>query len=378
MSAVDLVGHLAGFARALRERGIRAGLSDEVDAAVALTLVDLSDRGEVRLALRTALKIRPRDAEAFEELFDRWWGPEGAEANRREGQRRRDGQRPPAPLRRFGGLPGARKAETEWETGAAGEDAPGYSPEALLRRKPFDQCTARDLAEMERLLARLSLRLATHRSRRLVPARGRGRIDLRRSFRDAVAADGEFLKLARRAGAVEEPRIVVLCDTSGSMDPHMRFLLSFLLSLRRVARKTELFAFNTTLSRLTPWVTPSKIGRTLERLAAGVPDWSGGTKIGECLSDFVDRYLDEMVGAKTTLVIVSDGLDRGDTAELTAAMRAIHARARQVIWLNPLLGDPRYEPTARGMEAALPHVDVFASAHNLESLERILPRLSAA
>ena len=378
MSASDLVGHLAGFARALRERGIRAGLSDEVDAAAALTLVDLSDRGEVRLALRTTLKIRPRDAEAFEELFAQWWALGAPEA---PGPRRampRDPDRPPAPQRRFGGLPGARKPGTEWEAGGAGEDAPGYSSETLLRHKPFEECTEADLAAMERLLTRLAPRLATHRSRRLVPARGRGRIDLRRSFRDAVAADGEFLRLARKARAVEEPRIVVLCDTSGSMDPHMRFLLSFLLSLRRVARKTELFAFNTALSRLTPWVSPSKIGPTLDRLAAGVPDWSGGTRIGECLSEFVDRYLDELVGAKTTVVIVSDGLDRGDTALLASAMRAIHARARQVIWLNPLLGDSRYEPTARGMEAALPYIDVFASAHNLDSLERILPRLSAA
>jgi hypothetical protein len=108
-----------------------------------------------------------------------------------------------------------------------------------------------------------------------------------------------------------------------------------------------------------------------------VPGWSGGTKIGESLSEFVSRYRDEMVGPKTAVVIVSDGLDRGDTAVLARAMRAIRARARRVIWLNPLLGDPRYEPTARGMQAALPFLDVLAPAHNLESLERLLPMVAA-
>ena len=171
------------------------------------------------------------------------------------------------------------------------------------------------------------------------------------------------------------PRLVFLCDTSGSMDPHTRFLLAFALALQRVAPRTEVFAFNTALVRLTPWVTPARIALTLERLAAAVPDWSGGTRIGECLADFADRA--GAVDSRTMVVILSDGLDRGDTARLRAAMRRIQARARKVIWLNPLLGDPRYRPEAQGMQAALPFVDHFAAAHDVASLERLLPELVA-
>ena len=282
VDAMDLVAHVAFFARALRERGVRVSLSDEADAVAALTLVDLSDRVEVRLALRTALKIRPRDAATFDELFELLWVSAAARRRSATSAASRGG----LPVKNFGGLPAGKVRETERESHAGADQAPGYSPEAMLRRKPFDECTERDLAEMERLISRLALALATRRSRRLVPTRGRGRVDPRRSFRNTVATDGELLRLARRERAVEEPRLVVLCDTSGSMDRHLRFLLTFLLSLKKAARRTELFAFNTSLVRLTPWVSPAKIAATLERLAAGVPGWSGGTQIGRSLGEF--------------------------------------------------------------------------------------------
>jgi uncharacterized protein len=376
MKQEDLISHLARFGGALRERGVRVSLTDEADAVTALTLVDLVDRAEVRRTLRIALKIRPRDAEAFEGLFESWWGSATEEPASIPPDERRSPDRA-LPLRRSGGARGVRGFDEERERDGVQGDTPGYSPEALLRGKPFEDCSDADLAAMERLLARLAVRLATRRSRRLVPTRGRGRVDPRRSFRDAIETDGEFLRLARRARAIEEARMVVLCDTSGSMDPHSRFLLSLLLSLKRVTSRTELFAFNTSLVRLTPWISPARVGPTLERLAAGVPDWSGGTQIGESLAEFVARYQDEMVDAKTVVVIVSDGLDRGDTAVLVEAMRAIRSRARRVIWLNPLLGDSRYEPIQRGMAAALPYVDTLAPAHNLESLERLIPQLAA-
>ncbi len=371
----DLVAHLAGFARALRARGVGVGLSEEVDGAIALALVDLLDRDEVRCALRTAMKVRRDDWDVFDELFDAFWPGDNVGSDARKRPRP---ERAPSPPRGK-----TVRAMSPGESAPPGEgknndgDQPGYSPDAMLRKKPFDQCSARDLAEMERLLARLSLKLATRPSRRFVPTRGRGLVDLRRSFRRAVGTRGEFLSLAKRARAVEEPRLVLLCDTSGSMDPHSRFLLAFILSLKRVARRTEAFAFNTTLTRLTPWLAPGKIGITLDRLAAGVPDWSGGTRIGESLAAFVSRYQDRLVDPDTIVVILSDGLDRGDPEVLVHAMRAMRARARLVIWLNPLLGDARYEPTARGMQAALPYVDRLASAHNLESLERLVNFLAA-
>jgi uncharacterized protein len=133
-------------------------------------------------------------------------------------------------------------------------------------------------------------------------------------------------------------------------------------ALRRVARQSEVFVFNTALVRL----------RTLDNLGRDVPDWSGGTRIGECLAEFADRHLGALVDGRTVVLILSDGLDRGDVAPLADAMRAIRARARRVLWLNPLAGDLRYEPTARAMAAALPYVDRLLPAHDLASLEQVL------
>jgi hypothetical protein len=367
-----LVAQLARFAGALREQGVRVGLGDEIDAATALGLVDLLDRAEVHRALRIAFKV-PREAwEAFDRLFEEHWGgrplPDHAalrEAARRapraSAQWRWDGERVRLAL----------PEERELPQG----DTPSFSPDAVLRRKPFEQFSQSELAAMERLLARLALKLATRRSRRRVPSAAGGITDLRRSFRRALASEGEFLKLARRARPVEIPRVVVLYDTSGSMDVYARVLLAFAFALRRSMQRVEIFAFNTTLVRVTRMIAPTGIPRSLERLAAGVADWSGGTRIGECLAAFVDRHL-PLVDGRTVVLVVSDGLDRGDLAPLAPAMAALARRARKVLWLNPLAGDPRYQATARAMAAALPYVDHLLPAHDYESLERLLPHLS--
>lgn len=383
----DLVHHVARFGRALRERGVAITLSDEADALTALALVDLGDRSEVARALRSALKIRPGHRALFDELFAAWWSrsahampaPEAPREPRRSPALPRGAHPHPVPAPDELGREGVREVPE-------GGREPSFSPHAMLRKKPFDECSAAEVDAMERLVARLALRLATRPSRRRVPTRGRGEADLRRSFRAALATGGEMLRLARRHRPIEAPRLVVLCDTSGSMEPHLRFLITFVRALRRVAQRTEVFAFNTALARLTPWLGSTRdrdLGRRagggsgLERLMAAVPDWSGGTRIAECLSRFATRHLTELVDPRTVVIIASDGLDRGDLSELPDAMRAIRRRARRVLWLNPLAGDPRYEPTARAMAAALPYVDQLLPAHNLESLERLLPLLAA-
>jgi len=363
---------VARLGRALRDADVGVCLTDELDAAQALALLDVADVEEVRRGLRIALKIPRASWEVFDRIFLAIWA--GGEAFRPSSAR--------IAASRVGDPRGGRFPRWDAERGALAEDetegegdTPGFSPHPSNRRAALPGCSAGELAALQRVLAAWAKRLATLQSRRLVPSPGRGFVDPRRSVRGAVRTGGEIVHLARRRRAREIPRLVFLCDTSGSMSPHARFLLAFALALKRVAPRTEVFAFNTALTRLTPWVTPAKIALTLDRLAAGVPDWGGGTRIGESLAELVE--LAGVIDGRTVVVILSDGLDRGDTDRLREAMRRIKARARKVIWLNPLLRDPRYRPEARGMEAALPFVDHFAPAHDAASLARLLPQLVA-
>ncbi|HKE15892.1 MAG TPA: VWA domain-containing protein [Kofleriaceae bacterium] len=370
-AAGDLVVHLARLAGALREAGVRVALGDEIDALAALVRIDLADPDEVRRALRCTLRIRPPDLAAFERAFAATWLG-------------REPERPPPPAARRQGpglpLPAALAGLRAALAGDAGAevpdgDQPGASAQALFRRKPFERCDDRDLAAMEPVLDRLARRLATRRSRRWVPVHGRGRTDVRRSLRRALGTGGELVALAHRARPVETARLVLLCDTSGSMEAHTRFLLAFARALRRVADRTEVFAFNTELVRITSWMSVRKLSALEARLRAAVPDWSGGTRIGECLAAFAARHLAALVDSRTAVVVLSDGLERGDPVVLGEALRRIRARAGRVLWLNPLAGDPGYQPTAAGMAAALPHLDLLAPAHDLASLEALLPHL---
>ena len=199
---------------------------------------------------------------------------------------------------------------------------PGYSPRALLRRKSFEQCTDDELRR-DGAPPRAGRAQARHPPQ--PPPRPLARtappMDLRRSFRRALARDGEFIDLARRERAIELPRMVVLCDTSGSMDPYSRLLLTFVLALGKVARRTETFAFNTLLTRLTPWIAAGNVAATLSRFAREVEDWSGGTRIGR-MPGRVSRTITcgTTVSGDTSILIFSDGLDRGDTGALEQAL----------------------------------------------------------
>ena len=362
-----LVAQLARFAAALRERDVRVGLSDEVDAATALTLIDLLDRAEVHRTLRIAFKL-PREAwDLFDRLFEEYW--DGRVAPRHDALPARRELRAPLQWRWDGER--VRLAAADEDEDPSG-DTPSYSPEPMLRRKPFERCSKNEIAQLERLLARLAPRLAARRSRRLVPTAVRGHVDLRRSFRHALKSDGDLLRLAKRERALDEPSLVVLYDTSGSMDGYTRMLLAFAFALRRSIKRAEIFAFNTTLVRVTPMLTPAEVEESLAQLSAGVPDWSGGTRIGGCLRDFNSLQRHALIDRNTTVMIFSDGLDQGDAALLGAEMRELRQRAGRVLWLNPLLADSRYEPETEAMRAALPFVDYFGPAHNLESLERLL------
>lgn len=371
------------LARMLRGEGVPCTLAASVAACEALPHLDLGDPVDVYLGLRAVYLEDAEHEEAFARCFWTLWRGrsegEGPGPGRRgdEGEGRGDrpehrGEGEPAG-ERVGDRPRPllRRLREDAGAGSPGETRPAaWSPMESLSRRSFATLSEREVRDLDRLFDRLALRLATRRSRRYRPARRRGRTDIRRSFRHALQHDGEMLRLARRRRRVERPRVVLLCDVSGSMERYSRFLVRFILAAGR-KRDVETFVFGTRLTRLTPWLSARPVGEVLAELGGRIPDWSGGTRIGEALETFVEAYGRTLLGSKSVVVILSDGLDRGEIEPLERAMARIHRRARKVIWLNPLLESPEYAPEARGMKAALPHVDEFAPGHSLEALRAL-------
>jgi uncharacterized protein with von Willebrand factor type A (vWA) domain len=227
------------------------------------------------------------------------------------------------------------------------------------------------------LIRRLRIELPMRRARRLQRAPGGSRIDLRRTLRRSLRTSGEPLQRAWRERRTRHRPLVLVLDVSGSMSSYSRALLQFGFAAMAAGRKVEVFCFGTRLTRITRALRTRDPDTALREVSATVLDWDGGTRIGESLKLLLDRYGQHASLRGAVVVLCSDGLDRGDPELLEQQMARLGRLAHSVVWVNPLKGSPRYEPLARGMAAALPHVDVFLPGHNLASLEalgRVLSR----
>ncbi len=369
MSGAELTAAVTRFCRALRARGIAATSDIAIEGARALGAVDVSDRGDVYLALRAAVVSRRQDQEPFDEVFDAFWGgvalgPSGIPA---------PSLPTPAP-RRDAPAPTAGFTLRRWLDAAEGQGddvVPLRRASAVERdRASAIELAYADLAGIARAAATLARRLAAVPSRRWRPSRRGARIHMRRTVRQSLRTGGDATELSYRVRAMHRTRLVVLCDVSGSMELYAAFFLRVLHALQRTAARVETFVFSTRLTRVTPWLRQPRLEPVLAQLAASARDWSGGTRIGECLAAFVSRY-PHLLDRRTTVIVLSDGWDAGEPETMREAMRAMHRRAGRVIWLNPLAASPGYEPRTRGLEAALPFVDLFAPLYDASSLDAV-------
>jgi uncharacterized protein with von Willebrand factor type A (vWA) domain len=275
----------------------------------------------------------------------------------------------------------ASTALTRWAASAAEADDERPIPLAAPSRrdaagtKDFRQFTSDDLGALEDLAARIVRRLRRRPSRRWRMARRRGRLDPRRIVRLALATGGDPIRLARRQRALRRTKVVVLCDVSGSMDLYARFLLQVLYALQHAFQRVETFAFSTRPVCITESLSRGSYREALDALATLDGGWSGGTKIGESI-DTVRTTRPRLFDRRTAVIVLSDGWDTGEPEVLGSALQALRRRVGRIVWLNPLLGSPSYQPLTRGMQAALPHIDVFAPAHDVASLERLAEHLS--
>jgi uncharacterized protein len=378
----DLTRAMLAFGAMLRDSGLPVATSGVMDAVRALEAVDLMDRGEVYLTLRTVLMSRIEELPAFDRCFEAFWrfradegqGLDGLVAAIQPAGREDD---PALPTIEAARNKQAQVALDDWDQGEPGDDepleVPGLSDREALMEQDFSTFPAEQLDEVARLTVQIARRLARQVSRRRKPTRRGGTIDLRRSMR-ANLMRGEIIELRRRARRRRKVRLVLLCDVSGSMDLYSRFLLQFLYALQNVFGRVETFTFATRLTRVSDLLRGPSYRGALRRLTE-VRDWSGGTRIGDSLREFNQAW-GRLVDRRTIVLLLSDGWDTGEPDVLAQEMLALKRRAARVIWLNPLLGNPSYEPLTRGMAAALPLVDHFAAAHNLASLRELASHLN--
>jgi uncharacterized protein with von Willebrand factor type A (vWA) domain len=235
--------------------------------------------------------------------------------------------------------------------------------------KDFSRFGSDELQEIARIARRLVRKLASRPSRRWKPVRRGSRVNLRRSLRASLKTGGELVDLSFKERKQKKTRLVVICDVSGSMDLYSRLLIQFAYALQNSLARVETFVFSTSLKRISGQLKNKAYERALESLGE-TRGWSGGTLIGPSLAEFNSGW-PALVDKRTIVIVLSDGWDTGEPEELAAALRVLKRRAGRLIWLNPLLGSPTYQPLTRGMQAALPHIDVFAPLHNLQSLRAL-------
>jgi uncharacterized protein with von Willebrand factor type A (vWA) domain len=358
------------FGRILRGAGLRVGTDRLVEFTRALEELDAGRRDDVYWAGRITLLSRPEEIEIYDRAFELFWD-RGASAKVR-----------PTPKVRLS-IPRPEKSvmppKKTVERDERGEEAVRlrYSPVEVLRTKDFALYSPEEFAELQRLLADLRLSGGLRRSRRLEPAH-RGRHDPRRTLRSALRTGGEAVRHRFRRARVQPRKVVLLCDVSGSMAPYSRALLRFLHAGVVSEARLEAFSMGTRLTRITRELATRDPDQALRRAAGAVKDISGGTRLGDTIKGFVDRWGQRGMARGAVVVILSDGWDRGDVDVLAEQMQRLSRLAYKVIWVNPLKSAPGYQPLAAGMAAALPHVDVFLSGHNFESLEELAGAIAAA
>lgn len=361
---------LVVFCRELRANGLHVTPAEVVVAATALQIIDTDDRDEVFLSLRSILTTSVDDFAIFEEVFKRFWNrarslSTGTAVRIQAHAPRQTSKGLGFFLEHWG---------SSFSPSAQPVKVPGASDTESATAKDFSEFTNEELEEVSRLARRMVRRLARRPSRRWRPVRRGHRVNLRRSLRLSLKTGGELIELAYKERRPKRTKLVVICDISGSMDIYSRLLLQFIYGLQNSFAKVESFVFATSLARITGDLKNKTYKRALDRLSTNVRGWSGGTRIGASLAMFNDQWL-RRVDKRTVVIILSDGWDTGEPENLAAALSLLKQRAGRLIWLNPLLGSADYAPVTRGMQAALPFINVFAPAHDLASLRALEPHL---
>lgn len=376
MTEQTLLQQITDFCRLLRQMGVNVTTTNQLSWCESVPLIDIGEREAFYHTARTNLIAGEAERETFDTAFDLFWRyprPEFQAVDTEE-------EAPePTSLQDLSDAGDAQDIVEQWldteeiEDSEEGQedDSTAYSAEDLLSRKDFSEFTKEDMEKAREIVAKLAAVLATKLSRRKVVGKKGKTIDFRRSWRQSLVHGGEPLELIRKQQKIKKTKILLLCDVSGSMDCYAKFLIQFIYGMQQELREVDVAVFSTHLTNITGLLRRKGLAEGLNEVANVVPDWSGGTKIGESLLEFYRQFAPSFSAYRSVVILISDGWDRGDVDVLRRSMEMIHRHAYRLIWLNPLLGSDGYQPICRGIRTALPYVDYFLPAHNLESLAQL-------
>jgi uncharacterized protein with von Willebrand factor type A (vWA) domain len=378
-----LAANVMHFSRLLRRAGLPVGPAETIAAQQALTHIDLASKTEARTALRTAMIHRHEHQDVFDQAFALFWRDPSA-AEQAAAMALLDAQKPNKPEKP---PPAARRVA---EAFASKKDKPPppkeeppvvdmtmtVSEQERLQQMDFEAMGAAEIAEAKREIRRLVLPLDLRRTRRKRPDAGGPITDLRRTIRASLRQGGEITGIARSRRITRPPPLVVLCDISGSMARYAQVLLHFLHAVTNDRDRVSVLLFGTRLSNVTRQLKARDPEVAFQMVAHAVPDWSGGTRIGEAVASFNHLWAKRVLGQGAVVLLITDGLDRDGAHGLAENMERLHKSCTRLVWLNPLLRWSGFEPKSQGIRAMLPHVDEFRPVHNLASLRALIDLLS--
>jgi uncharacterized protein with von Willebrand factor type A (vWA) domain len=374
--ADNLTRAVVRFCRCARANGLGSGRT-ALDCLQALRIVQNSGVTAIEEALRSVLCSSKPDWDLFAKLFALVWeGPTPTRPSPKKSGKNRFASH---------GL-GQEQSVLKLFSDADRLTLDSHPEKAIsgaslierLTKTDFALIPHEDLADLERLSLRLLRRMSYRVSRRLRLSERRGVVDLRRTIRRNLTHGGELIELRHKKQRRQRAKLVLLLDVSDSMNPYSLFLLKFAYSLKQCAREVSAFVFSTKLIDIGGVLNAKSWPEAIEKLSEMTTGWYGGTKIGASLRSFNEHFGARLLSRNSAVIILSDGWDTEAPDALVSELRRIKSKIKQLIWLNPLLGLPGYEPVTRGMSSALPYIDVFAPAHNLESLLHLERHLKVA
>ncbi|CAA9210596.1 MAG: Carbon monoxide oxidation accessory protein CoxE [uncultured Craurococcus sp.] len=378
-----LAGNLLAFGRLLRRAGLPVGPAELLAATEALQLVDIGDRRQVHAALRGIMIHRRDQFDVFDQAFLLFWrdpeaGRNAAAMAMIDGFKERD--KPPPASRRLAEAmtppPQSPTPPQPPEDRPPVEVAMTVSERERLQAMDFEAMSAADIAAAKQEIRRLVLPLDERPTRRFRPDASGPGTDLRATLRQSLRMGGEIMSLERRRRVHRPPPLVALCDISGSMSRYAQVLLHFLHAVTNDRDRVSSFLFGTRLTNVTRQLKSRDAEVAFELVSHIVPDWSGGTRIGESIELFNRLWSRRVLGQGAVVLLITDGLDREGARGLAEATDRLRRSCRRLIWLNPLLRWEGFQPKSQGIRAMLPHVDEFRPVHNLQSLRALVATLS--